>query len=76
MQCGFPDEIQNGFIKNVTRTSYGGIAEYQCNDGLRLTHTDDVDCGPDGTWHNVPTCHCKYIHTYSLRYTTFLCLKL
>ena len=59
MQCGVPDKIQNGFLRNVTRTSYGGIAEYQCNDGFRLTHTDDVVCGPDGTWHNVPACQGK-----------------
>ena len=59
VQCGVPDEINNGYIKSVTNTSYGGMAEYECNDGFAKNHMNPSVCGADGNWQDVPLCTCK-----------------
>ena len=70
VQCGIPDEIQNGYIMNVSSTSFGETAYYQCNGGFDISYPNDPDtrvyCDASGSWQNVPECSCKYFNNISL----------
>ena len=62
VQCGVPNEINNGYIQSVEGTSYGKTAVYECNDGFGKSHNNPVRCNKDGVWENRPSCTCKFMY--------------
>ena len=56
VQCGVPDEIQNGYILSVEGTSYEKTVTYKCNAAFTKDPDTIAKCNATGMWENLPAC--------------------
>lgn len=65
VHCGFPPQIQNGFVKDIRGNStYNGTATYQCYSGFNIVGPSNVTCGADGKWSRTPACEGVYLKQF------------
>ncbi|KAK3593640.1 hypothetical protein CHS0354_025531 [Potamilus streckersoni] len=53
--CGSPGTVKNGSLVRVNNNSYGGIAEYECDQGFQIDGNYSIVCGTEG-WTPLPQC--------------------
>ncbi|KAK7079934.1 Calcium ion binding, partial [Halocaridina rubra] len=57
IRCHEYPEVENGFVKNLTRVYYfGDEARIQCHRGYKLFGSPVTSCGPNQTFIDLPTC--------------------
>ena len=61
VECGaVPAPVANARLLSVDRTTFGGAAEYACNEGYRVSATGaeryEVSCEASATWSAAPSC--------------------
>ena len=61
VQCGVPDEIQNGYILSVEGTSYEKTATYKCNAGFTKDPDTIAECNATGAWEKLPGCTGEFL---------------
>ena len=44
------EQIDNGFVKNVTGHFYQSLVIYECFEGFSFNTTDTLHCQSDGEW--------------------------
>ncbi|VDM57878.1 unnamed protein product, partial [Angiostrongylus costaricensis] len=57
--CSAVPQIANGFAVSATNVSFGGVVKYSCYKGFEFpsgSPVEEVRCGMDGNWTNVPNC--------------------
>jgi hypothetical protein len=52
--CGDPSPVSGS--ANTSTFTYGSFVGITCDDGFTINGNSEIQCQPDGTWSDNPTC--------------------
>lgn len=60
VDCGTPAQVHKGsFVLLNGTTTYGSVAQFNCEPDYWLTGVEVLTCNRDGKWsHDIPSCEC------------------
>ena len=73
VECGEPENLDNGSVDTSNGTQYPATAVYACNEGYELEGNNKVTCQEDGTWSDgAPNCTSEQFITNGTELKSFL----
>jgi len=70
VSCGYPGDIDHGYVSLSSYFTYGNTATYSCRRGYRLVYTEPLVCAANASWTGQrPHCQCNTLLYRHFRFT-------